>query len=92
VIYITFPLDTYHPLTQHPDGTLTQQKITTDTSHFTLKTIRAMKVIFFLIILSLIFAVGFLIAFLWATRAGQFDDEYTPSVRILFDDEIKSET
>jgi cbb3-type cytochrome oxidase maturation protein len=28
---------------------------------------------------------GFLVAFLWAVRHGQFDDRYTPSVRILFD-------
>ncbi len=47
-----------------------------------------MNVIFFLIVLSLIFAIGFLCAFIWATHAGQFDDDYTPSVRMLFDDEI----
>jgi cbb3-type cytochrome oxidase maturation protein len=46
-----------------------------------------MKIMFFLIILSLIVAVGFLLAFVWATRSGQFDDDYTPSVRMLFDDE-----
>jgi cbb3-type cytochrome oxidase maturation protein len=46
-----------------------------------------MKIMFFLIILSLIVAVGFLLAFVWATRTGQFDDDYTPSVRMLFDDE-----
>ncbi len=48
-----------------------------------------MKIMFFLICLSLVVAVGFLIAFLWATRSGQFDDDYTPSVRMLFDDEVK---
>jgi len=30
---------------------------------------------------------GFLAAFLWAVRSGQYDDSYTPSVRILFEDE-----
>jgi cbb3-type cytochrome oxidase maturation protein len=50
-----------------------------------------MNVIFFLIVLSLIFAIGFLCAFIWATRAGQFDDDYTPSVRMLFDDEKAKE-
>jgi cbb3-type cytochrome oxidase maturation protein len=45
-----------------------------------------MKAIFLLIILSLIVAVGFLIAFFWAVRSGQYDDDYTPSVRMLFDD------
>jgi cbb3-type cytochrome oxidase maturation protein len=50
-----------------------------------------MKIMFFLIILSLIVAVGFLFAFFWATRSGQFDDDYTPSVRMLFDDEKKGD-
>ncbi len=35
---------------------------------------------------SLTVAIGFLIAFLWAVKSGQYDDKYTPSVRILFDD------
>lgn len=46
-----------------------------------------MNIMFFLIILSLVVAVGFLIAFVWAIRSGQFDDDYTPSVRMLFDNE-----
>jgi cbb3-type cytochrome oxidase maturation protein len=46
-----------------------------------------MEVIFILIIVSLIIALGFLAAFIWAVRSGQYDDDYTPSVRILFDDE-----
>ena len=48
-----------------------------------------MNVIFFLILLSLLVAVGFLAAFFWAVRSGQYDDEYTPSVRMLFDDQTK---
>jgi cbb3-type cytochrome oxidase maturation protein len=32
-------------------------------------------------------AIGFLVSFIWSIRAGQYEDEYTPSVRILFDDE-----
>ena len=47
-----------------------------------------MKIIFFLIAASLLLAVGFLIAFFWAVRTGQYEDEYTPSVRILFDDNM----
>jgi cbb3-type cytochrome oxidase maturation protein len=35
-------------------------------------------------------AAGFLIAFLWSVKTGQMDDDYTPSVRMLFDDELKS--
>lgn len=36
----------------------------------------------------MVVASGFLIAFLWAVRSGQFDDDYTPSVRMLHDDEL----
>ena len=51
-----------------------------------------MSVIFLLIIISLIVALVFLYAFIRAVRQGQFDDSYTPSVRVLFDDELKKET
>lgn len=44
-----------------------------------------MTIIVVLVIISLMLAGGFLIAFLWAVRSGQFDDTYTPSVRILLD-------
>jgi cbb3-type cytochrome oxidase maturation protein len=49
-----------------------------------------MNVMFILIGASLLLAIGFLIAFFWAVRDGQFDDTYTPSVRILFDNEKES--
>lgn len=45
-----------------------------------------MHVIFLLIGISLIIAIGFLGAFFWAVRSGQYDDDYTPSVRMLFYD------
>ena len=45
-----------------------------------------MNVIIILLGISLFIAIIFLIAFLWAVKSGQFDDKYTPSVRILFDD------
>ena len=45
-----------------------------------------MSVMMVLIGFSLTVAIGFLIAFLWAVKSGQYDDKYTPSVRILFDD------
>ncbi|MEL6844444.1 MAG: cbb3-type cytochrome oxidase assembly protein CcoS [Bacteroidota bacterium] len=45
-----------------------------------------MTVIFILIGISLLVALGFLGAFLWAVRSGQYADDYTPSVRILFED------
>jgi cbb3-type cytochrome oxidase maturation protein len=44
-----------------------------------------MSVMFVLIGFSLLVALGFLIAFLWSVKKGQYDDDYTPSVRILFD-------
>ena len=44
-----------------------------------------MSVMFVLIGFSLLVAIGFLIAFLWSVGKGQYDDDYTPSVRILFD-------
>lgn len=46
-----------------------------------------MKVILLLIAISLILAIGFLISFFWAVKSGQYDDDYTPSVRILFEDD-----
>ena len=46
-----------------------------------------MGVIYLLIGVSVVIAVLFLSFFLWASKTGQFDDDYTPSVRILFDDE-----
>lgn len=52
---------------------------------------RRVSVIFLLIIFSLLLAIGFLIAFIWSVRNGQYEDEYTPSVRMLFDDEPNSQ-
>lgn len=46
-----------------------------------------MSAIFILIGASLVVAVGFLIAFIWSVRSGQYDDDYTPSIRMLFDSE-----
>ncbi len=46
-----------------------------------------MLVILLLVLLSLLVAGGFLIAFLWAAGTGQYEDEVTPAIRILFDSE-----
>jgi cbb3-type cytochrome oxidase maturation protein len=46
-----------------------------------------MGIIYLMLIVSLVIALFFLISFFWATKTGQYDDDYTPSVRILFDDE-----
>jgi cbb3-type cytochrome oxidase maturation protein len=50
-----------------------------------------MTMIFLLSAISLILAIGFLSAFIWAVKSGQFEDDYTPSVRILFDDSTKKD-
>ena len=50
-----------------------------------------MTILFLLIGISLTVALGFLGAFLWAARSGQFDDTYTPGVRVLFEEEIEPE-
>lgn len=52
--------------------------------------ISEMSVIYILITISIVVAVVFLILFIKAVKNGQFDDDYTPSVRILFEDEIKT--
>ncbi|EJL64630.1 cbb3-type cytochrome oxidase assembly protein CcoS [Flavobacterium sp. CF136] len=48
-----------------------------------------MSVIYLLISVSIFVAIGFFIAFIIAVKSGQYDDDYTPSVRMLFDDETK---
>ncbi|MCF0048548.1 cbb3-type cytochrome oxidase assembly protein CcoS [Dyadobacter sp. LJ53] len=45
-----------------------------------------MSAMFVMIIASLAIALAFLGAFIWSVRKGHYDDDYTPSVRILFDD------
>ncbi len=50
-----------------------------------------MSVIVILVGASLLVAIGFLTAYLWAVKSGQYDDKYTPSVRILFGDKNNSD-
>ncbi len=49
-----------------------------------------MSVVFVLIGASLLVAVGFLAAYLWAVKSGQFDDKHTPAIRILFENNKKT--
>ncbi|MBC7748899.1 MAG: cbb3-type cytochrome oxidase assembly protein CcoS [Methylotenera sp.] len=51
-----------------------------------------MSVIYLLISISILIAIGFFIAFITAVKTGQYDDDYTPSVRMLFDDELLKST
>ena len=48
-----------------------------------------MKIIILLISISVVVAIVFLVAFLWAMKSGQYEDTYGPSVRMLFDDNVK---
>jgi cbb3-type cytochrome oxidase maturation protein len=50
------------------------------------------SVIWILVGFSIFVAASFLFLFIWAVRNGQYDDKYTPSIRILFDDEKKNIT
>ncbi|MBU1011427.1 MAG: cbb3-type cytochrome oxidase assembly protein CcoS [Bacteroidetes bacterium] len=50
-----------------------------------------MSALFVLIGFSLLVAAGFLIAFIWSVKSGQYEDDYTPSIRILFDDKPKKQ-
>jgi len=51
-----------------------------------------MSVIYLLIAISIFIAIGFFVMFIVAVKTGQYDDDYTPSVRMLFDDELKITT
>jgi cbb3-type cytochrome oxidase maturation protein len=50
-----------------------------------------MSVLIVLVIVSVIVAGSFLAAFIWCVKKGQYDDDYAPSVRILFDDTVSTE-
>ena len=47
-----------------------------------------MNIIYVLIAVSVVVAILFFIAFIYSVKSGQYDDTYTPSVRMLFDDEL----
>jgi cbb3-type cytochrome oxidase maturation protein len=49
-----------------------------------------MSVLIVLVIVSVIVAGIFLGAFIWSVKKGQYDDDYSPSVRILFDDSVST--
>ncbi|WP_456424714.1 cbb3-type cytochrome oxidase assembly protein CcoS [Lutibacter sp.] len=50
-----------------------------------------MEVVYITIGVSIIVAILFFIAFIKSVKSGQYEDTYTPSVRMLFDDELVSE-
>ncbi|WP_439152668.1 cbb3-type cytochrome oxidase assembly protein CcoS [Winogradskyella sp.] len=50
-----------------------------------------MSVIYIVLTVSVIVGIAFFIIFLMAVKSGQYDDSYTPSVRMLFEDELVKE-
>jgi len=46
-----------------------------------------MEVIYILLSVSILIAIGFLVAFVWSVKKGQYEDVVSPSIRILFEDE-----
>ena len=46
-----------------------------------------MSVLYLLVPLALALVAGFVAAFVWATKHGQFDDVDTPALRVLHDDQ-----
>ena len=50
-----------------------------------------MSVIYILLSISIAVAIVFFIALVYAVKKGQFDDSYTPTDRILFEDELVKE-
>jgi cbb3-type cytochrome oxidase maturation protein len=51
-----------------------------------------MSIVFMLVIIGVVVAGTFLFGFIWSVKSGQYEDSYSPSVRILFDDHKESET
>ena len=51
-----------------------------------------MSIIILIAAASILIAGGFLIAFLWGVKDGQFDDNFAPPNRILFDDTLKEKS
>jgi cbb3-type cytochrome oxidase maturation protein len=50
-----------------------------------------MSAILILLFVSIGIAGSFLLAFLWSVKDGQFDDDYSPARRVLWDDPARPE-
>jgi cbb3-type cytochrome oxidase maturation protein len=51
-----------------------------------------MSVILVLVTLSMLVAGSFLGAFIWAMKSGQYEDTFSPSVRMLFEEKTEEKT
>lgn len=47
-----------------------------------------MEILILLLVASFLISGGFLVAFIWNVKSGQFDDTYGPAQKILFDDKL----
>lgn len=50
-----------------------------------------MNIIYMLLAISVFVALIFFALFIYSVKKGQYDDTYTPSVRMLFEDELVKE-
>lgn len=50
-----------------------------------------MNIIYMLLAISVFVALIFFVLFIFSVQKGQYDDTYTPSVRMLFEDELVKE-
>jgi cbb3-type cytochrome oxidase maturation protein len=72
------PLDSCHQPPNYNPIFLTPSKI------------EKLSALFVLIGISIIVAGAFLAAFLWSVKSGQYEDDYTPSIRMLFDNDNRT--
>jgi len=70
LIFISFFPDNYHFPPPAPPLLLTCKT-------------KIMSAIYILISVSFLVAIAFLAAFIWSIKNGQYDDDYSPSVRML---------
>ena len=50
-----------------------------------------MSIIYVLLSVSILVALVFFVAFVISVKQGQYDDTYTPAIRMLFEDELAEE-
>ena len=50
-----------------------------------------MSIIYVLLSISVVVALVFFGLFIFSAKKGQYDDTYTPSVRMLFEDELREQ-
>ncbi len=51
-----------------------------------------MSVIIILMVLSILVAASFLVAYMWSAKTGQFEDPEANAFRVLIDDSVKQKT